>query len=104
MGWGRRRKPFDWDEEDVACHFDVSLVPKERELLLALLEDGKAPTLPERQYIARKLRDAICRDGPPLPVAKLDWRRAEQAAASRGESLIDWIFDGAPPPPPDKAA
>lgn len=96
------RRPFDRELDDSA-HWQVDLLAAEREALLALLESDKRPSIAMRQYIARKLKDAPRREGPPLPVAALDWRRAEREAHARGESLADYVWDGGRPPP-DEAA
>lgn len=96
---GKHRTPYDREREDPDGHYTVDLLPMERAALLDWLEDEKLPPIALRQYIAKKLKDAPRRDGPPLPVARLDWRRAEKAARARGESVPDWMWDGAPEPP-----
>lgn len=96
-----RPKPYDHERAEPSHHYEVALVEWERELLLNLLDLDRKPTIKERRYLARKLRDGIRREGPPLPVASLDWRRLERVAKDRGSSVAELIFDN---PPPDKAA
>lgn len=97
--WGLGRKPFDREEpEEPTHHWEVCLLDWERELLLALLEGDKRPTMKEKRYLAAKFHDAQKRQGPPLPVCQLDWRQAEREAGQRGESLADWLWDRPVPP------
>lgn len=74
-------------------HFEVALLPAEREKLLDFLEQDKRPSITARRAIAEKLRDATRRDGAPLPPARINWAQAERQAAERGGSVADLIFD-----------
>jgi hypothetical protein len=97
--FGGFSRPFDQQKDDEPdCHYEVSLLPWEREKLLLLLEHGREPTIRERRWLCARVKDAICRDGKPLPPATLDWRRAEKEARERGESVPDYIWDHPLPP------
>ncbi len=95
------RTPYDRaKEEKPDHHFCVDLLPKERERLLALLEEGRNPTIAERRALTAKIKYCVRRDGDPLPVASLDWKRAEREAKRRGGSMADYLWDFPKNPPP----
>lgn len=103
--WGGKR-PYDrTKDEQPDSHFSVDFIPRERELLLDLLEHDKRPTITEQRYLIERIRNARRRSGPPLPDATIDWESAEREANERGGTVIDLIFDKAhQPEPPDVAA
>lgn len=98
----RRRRPHPYNQEDaddqVPYHWECTLLEWERQKLLDLLDLDRKPTIQERRWLAKRLKDGIRRDGPPLPLAQLDWRQAEREARERRESVADWIWDRPRPP------
>lgn len=101
--WGGK-KPYDQEPEEEACHYVLELLEWERDRLLALVNRTSHLTYREREWLATRLKDARRVDGPPLPVAQLDWRLAEREAQRRGESLADFIWDKGRQPEPPAAA
>lgn len=89
----RAKQPYDGDRDEIDHHWEINLLDWERNKLIGLLTGTEKATPKEVEWLAKRLKDAIHRDGPPLPHASLDWRLAEREARQRGESIPDWIFD-----------
>lgn len=79
---------------DANHHYEVTLLPAQRALLIRALK-GARPTTLERQTVIRLLEGAPRKPGPPLPQAALPWDEIEREAARQGCGPVDVIWDRA---------